>query len=90
MILHPAGELPGSAYERAGLGKLTGQLQSLRLGDHAAIYVIPLDERSVPSRTTAQNRAVSIPRLLSTTCTDSRVTITLRRTEQGIEVVGLE
>ena len=90
VVLHPAGQLSDAAYERAGLGNVTTQLQSLRLGTHEAIYVIPLEGQASASRTTAQGRTVSIPQLLAKTCSDSTVTITLRRTEQGIELVALE
>ena len=90
VILHPTGQLPISAYEGAGLGKVSAELQSLRLGPREAIYVIPLEGQARASRTTAQGRAVSIPHLLAKTYSDSIATITLRRTEQGIEVVALE
>ena len=90
VVLHPEGELPASAYEQAGLGKITSQLQALRLGGREAIYVVPLDGQAKPSRTTAQNRVVSIPSLLVQSCSNSTVTFTLRKSDQGIKVVSLE
>lgn len=90
VVLHPSGQLSKDDYDRAGLGKMRTELLSLRLGEREGIYVLPLDGQVLPSRTTSQGRSVHIPRLFTKRYTDSVATLTLRRTERGVEVVALD
>ena len=57
---------------------------------YESIYVIPTEKQGPPSRTTYQKRFVIIPEFMVVDKNDGDVSVILRKTPDGIVVVGMK
>ena len=91
VVLYPAKNPVDSDFGRVGISdRMKESLGRLRLGPHESIYVIPTEKQGVPSRTTYRKRFVTIPELMAIEKDDDDVSVILRKTPDGIVVVGMK
>ncbi len=91
VVLYPAKDPADSDLSRVGMSDPVKQtVRRLRLGPWESIYVIPQEKQEAPSRTTSQKHSVIIPELIAIDKYDDDVSVILRKTPDGIVVVGMK